>query len=186
MRSFQDRGSIVAATRTRTQAKPETFKRREFFTALTDAVRGKLDGELQAFHARHTMNLLKIHFGENYRIHFETWINTDTGFVELGLHFEDGPESTTRLLEYFDQFVVEIKHELGTHVELERWTKSWGHLYETHPIQPLTPAFVDELAGRMARMIEVLQPILDDAYNAGLAPLTPRPSTFRRRFRPRK
>ena len=176
----------MAASPARTTPKRSSLKRRDFFESITDAVRAGLRGDLQAFHARHTMNLLKIHFGENYRIHYEAWINTDTGFVEVGLHFEDGPESTSRLLEFFDSHVVEIKHELGTHIELERWTKTWGHIYEIHPIQPLTPAFVREIAGRMTHMIEVLQPLLDDAYNAGLAPLTPRPSTFRRRFRPRK
>lgn len=176
----------MAATRTRSTRNPTTLKRREFFEELTNALRGSFAGEMQAFHARHTMNLLKIHYGENYRIHYEAWINTDTGFVEIGLHFEDGPESTTRLLEHFDQYVVEIKHELGTHVELERWTKSWGHIYETHPIQPLTPGFARDIAGRLASMIGVLQPLLEEAYSAGLAPVTPRPSTFRRRFRPRK
>ncbi|HEX2282130.1 MAG TPA: hypothetical protein VHG52_10265 [Thermomicrobiales bacterium] len=171
----------MAATKAR--GKQQTLKRREFFEDVTDAVRASLSGEMQAFHARHTMNLLKIHYGANYRIHYEAWINTNTGFVELGLHFEDGPESTGRLLEHFDRYIVEIKHELGAHCELERWTKSWGHLYETHPIRPLTDDFVEEIADRLVRMIDVLQPILDDAYNAGLAPTTPRPSTFRRRFR---
>ncbi|MBA2452170.1 MAG: hypothetical protein H0V47_03300 [Chloroflexia bacterium] len=167
-------------------AKRQTLTRREFFEDLTGAVRHGLSGEMQAFHSRHTMNLLKIHYGANYRIHYEAWINTDTGFVELGLHFEDGPESTSRLLEHFDRRVVEIKHELGTHCELERWTKSWGHLYETHPIEPLNDAFIQKLAERLIRMIDVLQPILDEAYDAGIAPTTPRPSTFRQRFRGRR
>lgn len=176
----------MATASVRQTTKPQTLKRKEFFEELTDAVRAGLSGEMQAFHARHTMNLLKIHFGANYRIHYEAWINTDTGFVELGLHFEDGPESTTQLLEYFDQYVIEIKHELGTHCELERWTKSWGHLYETHPIEPLRDAFVEKIAARLIQMIEVLQPLLDEAYALQLAPETPRPGTFRRRFRGRR
>jgi hypothetical protein len=176
----------VATARAKSTTSRTTMKRREFFEDLTNAVRAGLSGEMQAFHSRHTMNLLKIHYGANYRIHYEAWINTDTGLVELGLHFEDGPESTSRLLEHFDRHIVEIKHELGIHCELERWTKSWGHIYETHPIQPLTDAFADELAARLVRMIVVLQPLLDDAYTAGLAPLTPRPSTFRQRFRGRR
>lgn len=176
----------MAATRAKAGSKQQTLKRREFFEEVTDAVRAGLSGEMQAFHARHTMNLLKIHYGANYRIHYEAWINTDTGFVELGLHFEDGPESTGRLLDHFDKYIVEIKHELGWNCELERWTKSWGHLYETHPIKPLTDDFAEEVADRLVRMIDVLQPILDEAYDAGLAPITPRPSTFRRRFRGRR
>ena len=171
------------ASRTR---KSVTLTRREFFEDLTDVVRARLSGEMQAFHARNTMNLLKIHYGANYRIHYEVWINTETGFVELGLHFEDGPESTRRLLEHFDRHIVEIKHLLGAHCELERWTKSWGHFYETHPIEPLTHGFAQTLAQRLVHMIDVLQPILDEAYTAGLAPTTPRPSTFHQRFRGRR
>ena len=174
--------AAVRAT-TKTRARATTLTRREFFEDLTHAIRRGLPAEMQDFNARQTMNLLKIHYGANYRIHFEVWINTDTGFVEMGLHFEDG---TSRLLEHFDQHIIEIKHELGEHCELERWTKSWGHFYETHPIQPLTDAFIDKLAARMVQMIEILQPILDTAYEEGLAPTTPRPSTFRRRFRGRR
>lgn len=173
----------MATAQATSASKRAALKRREFFAEITDALNDRLPAGMQSFNSRYTMNLLKIHYGENYRIHYEVWINTDTGFVELGLHFEDGPESTSRLLSHFDRHIVEIKHELGIHCELERWTKSWGHLYETHPIRPLTDDFVEEIADRLVRMIDVLQPILDDAYNAGLAPTTPRPSTFRRRFR---
>jgi hypothetical protein len=176
----------VAAAPVSARKKQAILKRREFFAEITDIVRQKLPPELQNYSSRYTMNLLKHHYGDNYRVHFETWINTDTGFVEIGLHFEDGPESTTRLLEHFDRYVVEIKHELGTHVELERWTKSWGHLYETHLIESLTPVFAQRMAERMVAMILVLQPIVDEAYELGLVSMTPRPSTFRRRFRNRK
>lgn len=167
-------------------SRPATLKRREFFEEVTDRVREGLPAERQSFNARHTMNLLKIHYGANFRIHYEAWINTDTGFIELGLHFEDGPASTSKLLDHFDQHIIEIKHELGTHCELERWTRTWGHLYETLPIRPLTDDLVAEVADRLTSMIQVLQPLLDEAYATGLAPTTPRPSTFRRRFRGRR
>ncbi len=160
-----------------------TLKRREFFDEVVDAVQEQLPAGMQPFQQRQTMNLLKIHYGANYRVHFEASFVTEIGFIEVGLHFEDGPESTTRLLEHFDQYIVEIKHLLGQQVELERWTKSWGHLYEVHPIQPLTPAFARQIASRLALMITTLQPILDDAYDLGLVAMTPRPSTFRPRFR---
>lgn len=176
----------MAAAQATSASKRTALKRREFFAEITDALKDRLPAEMQSFNSRYTMNLLKIHYGENYRIHYEVWINTDTGFVELGLHFEDGPESTSRLLAHFDRHIVEIKHELGIHCELERWTKSWGHLYETRSIEPLTVPFAGEVAERIARMIVVLQPILDDAYELGLVSMTPRPSTFHRRWRNRK
>lgn len=159
--------------------------RREFFSELTEAVRRSLPADRQGFETRQTMNLLKLHYGANYRVHYEAWINAEKGYLELGLHFEDGPASTERLLAYFDTFILEIKDELGVEAELERWTQSWGHLYELHPLEPLTDAFIAGIADRLARYITILQPILDDAYTLGLVPATPHPSTFRERFRTR-
>src|SRR5690606_26784666 len=106
--------------------------------------------------------------------------------IELGLHFEDGPESTARLLEHFDRAVIEIKHELGQDVELERWTKSWGHIFEVRRLEPLTRELAHELGQRLAQMIVALQPLLDEAFELGLAPVEPRPGSGRLRFRPRR
>lgn len=159
--------------------------RREFFTELGDAVRRTLPEDRQGFETRLTMNLLKLHYGANYRVHYEAWINTEKGYLELGLHFEDGPASTERLLAHFDGYILEIKDELGAAAELERWTQSWGHLYELHPLEPLTDAFIARISDRLVRYITTLQPILDDAYTLGLVPKAPHPSTFRARFRNR-
>jgi len=143
----------------------------------------KLAGE--GIHTRSTMNLLKLHFNDNYRIHYELMISAERGIIELGLHFEDGPESTTRLLEYFDRYVLEIKDSLGEEFELERWTKSWGHAFEVHALDTLTTAFARRLGLRLAEVIIVLQPILDEAVATGVASDTPRPGSGRRRFRRR-
>jgi hypothetical protein len=175
----------LAATNSRKQNVKSTLTRRDFFGDIADETRRLLPLERQGFEARQTMNLLKVHYGANYRIHYEVWINTEKGYVELGLHFEDGPASTERLLRHFDSCILEIKDELGTSVELERWTQSWGHLFELHPLEPLSAALVSRLAARLVRYIEVLQPILDEAYELGLAPLQPHPSTFHERFRRR-
>lgn len=167
-------------------AKPATMTRRDFFSDLLEAVRRGLPPEQQVFEARQTMNLLKISYGANYRIHYEAWINTEHGHVELGLHFEDGPTSTERLLRHFEANILELKDVLGIGIELERWTQSWGHIFELHPLEPLTINFADRLAARLALQIIVLQPILDEAYDLGLAPRTPHPSTFHERFRRRQ
>jgi hypothetical protein len=160
--------------------------RREFFADLVEAVRRVLPPERQVFEQRQTMNLLKISYGANYRIHYETWICAEKDHVEVGLHFEDGPQSTERLLRHFDGCILEIKDELGAQAELERWTQSWGHLFELHPLEPLSDAFVERIADRLARYIAVLQPLLDEAYDLGLAPRQPHPSTFHERFRNRR
>lgn len=162
------------------------MKRREFFTALVDTVRTTLPPQLRDFEHRQTMNLLKIHYNANFRIHYEASIITETGLAEIGLHFEDGPESTSRLLEFFDGHILEIKHELGEQCELERWTRSWGHLFEFHSLEPLTDPFVQRLGEPLSRYIEVLQPLLDEAFELELASTQPRPGKFGRFRRGRK
>ncbi len=153
--------------------------------AVRDACGAALPPELRSFHSRRTMNLLKIHYNDNYRIHYELMILAERRIIELGLHFEDGPESTTRLLDHFDRHVLEIKDVLGQDVELERWTKSWGHLFEVIPLEPLTHPFARNLGTRLAAMIQTLQPILECAFEAGLVAAEPRPSTGPPRFRSR-
>jgi hypothetical protein len=162
-----------------------TLKRREFMDAVRDACTAALPEDRRQFRSRRTMNLLKVHFNANYRIHYEVMIVAERQLIELGLHFEDGPESTARLLEHFDRAVIEIKHALGQDVELERWTKSWGHLFEVRALEPLTPGHAQALGERLAEMIGVLQPLLDEAFEVGLAPVEPRPATGRPRFRSR-
>jgi hypothetical protein len=160
--------------------------RRDFFTDVADAVRAALPPDERALDSRQTMNLLKLHYGTNYRVHYEAWIAAERGWLELGLHFEDGPASTARLLTHFDASILEIKHILGPEAELERWTQSWGHLFEVYPLEPLSAEFAKRVGSRLARYIEVLQPLLDEAYELGLVPKTPHPSTFHQRFRDRR
>lgn len=135
-----------------------------------------------AIQSRSTMNLLKLHFNANYRIHYELMISAQHGLIEIGLHFEDGPESTTRLLHFFDQYVIEIKHCLGVDFELERWTNSWGHFVEVWPLEPLTIDYARRLGARLAEIVDTLQPYLDEAVELGVASDMPRPSSGRPRF----
>lgn len=159
-----------------------TLKRRQFFGAVWDATQGELPPDFAEPRTRQTMNFLKVQFSANYRIHYEAMISAQTGFLEVGLHFEDGPESTGRLLEFFDEHILEIKHELGPQCELERWTKSWGHLFEVMPLEPLTRAYANTVAERLSAYIVTLQPIMDEAFAKGLVSHEPRPSRGGRRF----
>jgi hypothetical protein len=93
------------------------------------------------------------------------------------LHFEDGPVSTAAYLAFFDARIVELKHELGPEVELERWTASWGHLYELTPLTRLDRDLVDQIVERLASFISVLQPMVVAAAIAperAAAPSEPR------------
>ncbi len=136
--------------------------RRDFFHDVAELLNQVLPEPLQGFQVMTTRNLIKVSYG-HARIHYEVWANARDRHIEIGLHFEDGPESTERLLRFFDEHIVEIKHELGPGFELERWTNSWGHLFQLLPYQPLTDDLTREITIILAKMIGVLQPLLVEA-----------------------
>jgi hypothetical protein len=145
-----------------TQRTTGGMNRRDFFDEVVSRVRATLSPELAVFRHRANPMLLKLDY-ENERIHFEVWPDAYRSRVEIGLHFEDGPASTAVYLAFFDARIVEIKHQLGTDVELERWTSSWGHLYEHHPLVRLDRQFAATVSGRLAAQIALLQPLVWEA-----------------------
>ncbi|HEU5423061.1 MAG TPA: hypothetical protein VFU72_05930, partial [Nitrolancea sp.] len=90
----------------------ERLTRRDFFHDLAGELGPLLPESLRGFQSHATHNLLKLSYGER-RLHFEVWANARDSHIEIGLHFEDGPESTERLLAFFNRHIVELKHELG-------------------------------------------------------------------------
>ena len=143
-----------------------SLNRRDFFAAVVADVREALPPELANFRHRANSMLLKIDYG-NERVHYEVWTDGMRGRVEIGLHFEDGPASTAAYLAFFDARIVEIKHRLGAHVELERWTTSWGHLFESSPLPPLDRRYAESVSDRLAQHIALLQPMV---LEAGIPP----------------
>jgi hypothetical protein len=115
---------------------------------------------------RHRM--LQIHFG-NPRVHYELWLQTKAGRVELGLHFEDQPELNLRWGARFAARVFELQEALGPEIELEEWTASWTRLHLTVPYEPLTAAFAAELAERFGRLIEATAEDVRRGLNASVA-----------------
>jgi hypothetical protein len=151
-----------STSRSTRDRKLEHLTRRDFFHDIAESLRHTLPAPLQDFQAYTNMNLLKLSYGAS-RLHYEVWANARDNHIEVGLHFEDGPESTERLLRFFNARIVEIKHELGPSVELERWTNSWGHLFRLIPYQPLTDELAEEISDALTQMITVLQPLLIEA-----------------------
>jgi hypothetical protein len=139
-----------------------SLNRRDFFAAIVAEVRKDLPAELSDFRHRANTMLLKIDYG-NDRVHYEVWTDGARGRVEIGLHFEDGPASTLAYLAFFDTRIVEVKHALGPEIELERWTASWGHLFESVPLGRLDRAFVKRVSARLAAQITTLQPLVAEA-----------------------
>ena len=142
--------------------KRKTMTRQDFFAAVVAGLRADVPEAYRDFKERSNSLLLKIDYG-NPRVHYEVWFDAEKEILGVGLHFEDGPVSTDAYLAYFDRHILEIKHILGTDVELERWTASWGHLYEHRDLRPLTDEIAAEVALRLAQMIEVLQRLVESA-----------------------
>jgi hypothetical protein len=138
------------------------IRRQDFLKAVVDRLRHELPEELAGFQVKSMGSLVKVFYG-NERVHFEVMTSSSRQSMEIGLHFEDGAVSTAAYLAYFDRYIVELKHVLGPSIELERWTETWGHIYEIEPIAKLTDFQTVRTAKRLAELISVLQPLVDAA-----------------------
>lgn len=137
--------------------------RNGFFQRVVNGARRGLPAELAQFHTKPGFDLVKLWY-DNERIHYEAAIDLHREHIEIALHFEDGPISTGIYLRAFDQEIVQIKHELGHAIELERWTQSWGRIYELSPLTTLDAAVGEQTAQRMIEFITELQPIVNRTY----------------------
>jgi len=137
--------------------------RNGFFDRVINGARKSLQGDLAHFHAKPGFDMVKIWY-DNERIHYEAAIDLYREHIEIGLHFEDGPISTAIYLHAFDAEIVEIKHELGPDVELERWTQSWGRVFELAPLTTLDARTGEWAAQRMTAFITELQPIVEETF----------------------
>jgi hypothetical protein len=100
---------------------------------------------------------------KNPHIHYEVWIRgKEEHLIEVGLHFEADKETNDALLAYFDSRAFEVHAELGSRVEIERWTNSWSRVHEVVPYKTLDDELVEVVAKKLAKMISVLQPMLDE------------------------
>ncbi len=137
------------------------MKSAEFMRALPDAVRPKLPKKLQSFKVNLRSWLVQFHYGQPL-VHYEVvTLGERRGLLEIGLHFESRTSGeNARLLDGFMQHLIEIKAELGDQVEAEMWDKGWTKVYETIPLETLNATYLDRVAERLAKMIVVLQPIL--------------------------
>ncbi len=135
----------------------------DFMKAIPDAARPHLPPVLRDFRCVSRPWLVQIHYGHP-RLHYEVWTLSRRNLLELGLHFEHRNRSVNaRLLDHFDAHAVAIKAELGEGVEVEPWDKGWAKVYETLPLEPFEPPYLEKVAHRLAHMIAYLQPILDKA-----------------------
>jgi hypothetical protein len=152
----------MARTSRTSSTSSTAITRREFFAAVRDRLRDRLPNRLAAFRDHTSHRQMQIYY-QRPKLHYEIWTNGRDQHIEIGLHFEEGPDSTVELIRFFDRHILEIKHALGPEVELERWTNSWGRIFQLLPYQPLTENLAIEVADRTVNMVLVLQPLLDEA-----------------------
>ncbi len=135
---------------------------RDFLSLVYDALPGQLSERLRKHDWRVRWSLLQVYF-EKPAIHYEVWVQRKARRIELGLHFECDREESYRWAEVLAPRAIEIQAQLGQNVELEEWTKSWTRLHETlHLETDLSEALAADVAQRLARYIEVLEPILEE------------------------
>lgn len=161
---------------------------RDFMPLLLERVTELLPPELRAFTSRIRFTWLWLHYWTP-KVHYEVWLTRKTGRIEIGLHFEGEREFSYRWAEVMAARMPEVMARLGPDVELEEWTPSWTRIHQTVPYDPLTEPLADEVARRLAEMIAVLQPMLEEErpnVPAELEALSPAKPTSGRRFHRRR
>jgi hypothetical protein len=143
---------------------------RDFLHAVYDALGSRLPEPLREHHWRVRWSLLQVYF-ETASVHYEVWVQKKYHRVEIGLHFEGERDENYRWAEALAPHALEIQAQLGPSVELEEWTQVWTRLHETVEFEgKLSEALAAEIAERLARFIEVLEPIRE-RERAAVAPI---------------
>jgi hypothetical protein len=134
----------------------------ELLRAIPPATQAKLPKALQGFKVARRSWLVQLYYDDPL-VHYEVvTLGVKRRQLEIGLHFESRNSATNeQLLDGFMQYLFEIKAELGDGFEAEMWDKGWTKVYETIPMETFDDAYVDRVAGRLAQVITVLQPILE-------------------------
>jgi hypothetical protein len=133
---------------------------RDFMSLVLERTTELLPPELRRFNARIRFAWLQLHFWSP-KVHYEVWLTRKTGRIEIGLHFEGEHRFSYRWAEVMAARMPEVQARLGPRVELEEWTSSWTRIHQTIPYDPLSEALADEAARRLAEMMTVLQPIVE-------------------------
>jgi hypothetical protein len=113
-------------------------------------------------------SILQVYFGDP-SIHYEVWVQRKGWCIEIGLHFEGEREQNYGWAAALAPRALEIQSQLGPGVELEEWTAKWTRLHESIPLSGdpkkpiklvLNEELVEEVAERVSRFVEVMEPML--------------------------
>lgn len=140
------------------------LKHTQFMRLVAQHIGQYLPAEYQHFQKGHTEWYSQIYFGSDKNIHYEvsrTWNKTGRQ-LEIGLHLESRDKALNlRLLNQLDGYLLQIRDELQTEVLADVWDRGWTKIYELHPDQELSEAWLEYTAERLAKFIGVVQPIFE-------------------------
>lgn len=158
----------------------------DFLAAVAESLPARLPEERRRLEWRQRGGLVQFWYGPP-RLHYEVWFHRRVERLEIGLHFEADPATNAHLLERFSEHLILAKAEISELVEAEAWDRGWTRIREMLPIEALDEAFLETVTSRLARMIVVLQPLLEEAVAELSEPLPagPTPSATHRRWRRR-
>ena len=120
------------------------------------AIKG-IDGEKPQTRLR--SSLVQLYY-ESQAQHYEVWLRSSAGLLELGLHFEGPVEENRRRIDCLIESMPEIVGGLGPQVDLEEWTATWSRLHEVQPLPTFDEASALELGQRVAAYVTILEPIV--------------------------
>jgi len=144
-----------------------------FLSSVAATIAQRLPNRFRKHRIRVEPSLLQLYF-DTPTIHYEVWVQRKPRSIEIGLHFEADRAENERWAQVLAARGPEVLAKLGPGAELEEWTRKWTRLHETHavageewrPKRDLTPELAREVAERLVRYVEVLQPVLDQERGA--------------------
>lgn len=133
----------------------------EFLKLVAEQTRRELPTTYRKFHAWSRFTLIQLYYSKR-SIHYEVWVRGgNVRALEIGLHCEADAATNRALLERLDARLFEIKDALGDQIEAEQWTNSWTRVHELMPYASLDEATAAACAIKLAKMIGVLQPLIE-------------------------
>jgi hypothetical protein len=150
-------------------------------SGVPKAVRALVGSDLRECTATTGFGLIKIYYG-NPKLHYEANHQAKSQTIELGLHFEADRFTNARLLGAFRVHEKKIERELRG-ARLEEWDKGWARIWEPIEYEDLDAPLQSEVAGRLARYITVLEPMLRNELPADVPWALTTPSATQPRSR---
>ncbi len=148
------------------------LKTRPFLEVAADAALKALDGERPNVRVRFSM--LQLYF-DDPRQHYELWLRSKVGLVEIGLHFEGVREDNLRRIAAVAEAMPVVVEGLGAGVDVEEWTETWTRIHESMALPALEEDAARELGERLATYVRVLEPVVREL--GPLMPAEPRSGT---------